>query len=456
MQTLRLYASPTGARFGGTTYEAGFSACLKLRIFSVSASASITVNTSGFKCQASVENFWFGPLYIQDAKLDVTWTLSQKYLYAAGRVKVAWWWISGHVSIGPTSSYSAAYAVASADEDSPEGSTDLETTLHFPVFVSYILPISVAGNSMPDDWQIPIMMRPGEPVHFSASFTAELLAHITTKVKEHIHRVAYDVMVSEPPPAPPRKSLRSNCLLAKYQRRLEELAFNQSAAAEEHHNHIMKLNAGHRELERKHAHTLRKIDLHEEHYDHVQAQAERKVQPPIQAASYEQESAARRREGDVPGDIQRLESQISSTEAQLGVVDATYGIVEDQSSLPWNAAILRRAADEKRRLAARLALFQSSHTALTDQSSSEVQQSSPEDNTLAQARDELSAMRDERDQQRNQLDREKESLESEMGRSKDAIDKAHSGETWSRFVDARQAVEAHVATRSKHHSPLVN
>ncbi|KAF4576311.1 hypothetical protein EYR36_004288 [Pleurotus pulmonarius] len=466
-----LYASPTGARFGGTTYEAGFSASLQLRIFSVSASASITVNTSGFKCQASVESFWFGPLYIQDAKLDVTWTLSQKYLYAAGRVKVAWWWISGHVSIGPTSSYSAAYAVASPDEDSSiEGSTALETTLHFPVFASYILPISIVGNSTPDDWQIPITMRPEEPVHFSGSFTAELLAHITTKVKEHIRRVVYDVMVSQPPPAPSEEIVAQqlsacednhSALVEKialleaefkeYQRRLEALALNQSTAAEEHHSHIMKLNASHRELERKHAHTLRKIDLHEEHYNHVQAQVERKVQ----TASYERESAARRREGDVLGDIQRLESQISSTEAQLGLVNDTYGTVEDQSSLPWNAALLRRAADERRRLAARLTLFQSSHAALTDGSSSGTQPpSGPEDSALAQAQDELSTLRNERDQRRNQLDGEKDSLESEMDRSKEAIDRAHSGETWSRFVEAREAVEAHVATRSKHHSPL--
>lgn len=118
-------------------------------------------------------------------------------------------------------------------------------------------------------------------------------------------------------------------------------------------------------------------------------------------------------------------------------------------------ALLRRAADERRRLAARLTLFQSSHAALTDGSSSGTQlPSGPEDSALAQAQDELSTLRNERDQRRNQLDGEKDSLESEMDRSKEAIDRAHSGETWSRFVEAREAVEAHVATRSKHHSPL--
>ena len=281
-------------------YSAGFSASLQLKIFSVSASASLTVNSSGLACQASVDNFWFGPVYIQDAHLDVAWTANDKHLIASGRVKVLWWWVEGHVRIGSSgsASYSSSVAFSEMAFRAPSLVQDaaLRTILHFPVFATYFTAISIESDAPPSNWQQPIERNHEATVHLSGAFEENVLSHLAAKVKEHISLVTQDVYISTPH-APSEYDINHQHAICesshdallnriaslrdefvRYRDKLERLASAQSAAAARHWNELSRLQATHVKLQRKYQHLVLRTNQHRERYDYDLNQARKNLQ----------------------------------------------------------------------------------------------------------------------------------------------------------------------------------
>lgn len=165
-----LYACPDGATLGSKQYPAGFSADLVLTIFDKQASASLQIDSSGLKCQASLPNFKLGPLQVQGFQdptptVKIGWTSSEHAVHIDGQISLLDSSCGLHIDIEPPSTFVGH--------------------LHLMIFGIWDLDVEAGIVGDVKKWQTPC---DGETIFLSAAFGADAIQFVQDQVKDQLEK----------------------------------------------------------------------------------------------------------------------------------------------------------------------------------------------------------------------------------------------------------------------------